>query len=114
VLGDDHPYTLTSATGLAAILNELGELQAARDLDEDTLASFRRVLGDDHPETLTLAHNLAIRLAMLGELQAALELGEDTLVRFRRVLGDDHPNTLASQKIAEALRELDRLVEGRE
>ena len=32
----------------------LGEYQAARDLDEDTLARRRRVLGEDHPDTLTL------------------------------------------------------------
>lgn len=36
VLGDDHPNTLTSAANLAADLKNLGEHQAARELDEDT------------------------------------------------------------------------------
>ena len=65
--------------------------QAARELDEDTLARSRRVLGEDHPSTLSSANNLAIDLRNLGEYQAARELDEDTLARHRRVLGEDHP-----------------------
>ena len=49
VLGDDHPDTLTSANNLANDLRALGDVQAARDLDQDTLDRRRRVLGDDHP-----------------------------------------------------------------
>ena len=71
-------------------------MQAARDLDQDTLDRNRRVLGDDHPDTLASAHNLAIDLRALGEVQAARDLDQDTLTRMRRVLGDDHPDTLAS------------------
>jgi hypothetical protein len=47
----------------------LGETQAARELDEDTLARYRRVLGEDHPDTLTSASNLAIDLRALGETE---------------------------------------------
>ena len=74
----------------------LGEDQAARELDEDTLARRRRVLGEDHPDTLASASNLAVDLRDLGEDQAARELDEDTLARRRRVLGEDHPDTLTS------------------
>jgi hypothetical protein len=77
-------------------LAELGELQAARELCEDTLARRRRVLGEDHPDTLNSANNLAVDLRGLGEYQAARELDEDTLARRRRVLGEDHPDTLNS------------------
>ncbi len=55
-----HPGTVTSASNLAAIVGHPGEHQAARELDEDTLARRRRVLGEDHPDTLTSAHGLAI------------------------------------------------------
>ena len=55
MLGNDHPSTLTSASNLASDLRMLGEHQAARELDEDTLARYRRILGDDHPDTLTSA-----------------------------------------------------------
>ena len=85
----------------------LGEHQAARDLDEDTLARRRRVLGEDHPDTLASASNLAADLANLGEHQAARDLDEDTLARRRRVLGEDHPDTLASaNNLAADLRAL--------
>ena len=90
------PSTLTSASNLAVDLRKLGEHQAARELDEDTLARRRRVLGEDHPDTLASANNLAGDLRDLGEHQAARELDEDTLARRRRVLGEDHPDTLTS------------------
>jgi hypothetical protein len=67
VRGDDHPDTLTAADNLAFDLGNLGEYQAARELDEDTVARCRRVLGDDHPDTLTAAGNLAADLRTLGE-----------------------------------------------
>jgi hypothetical protein len=66
VLGADHRDTLASANNLAIDLTNLGEHQAARDLDEDTLAR-RRILGDDHPDTLASANNLANDLRALGE-----------------------------------------------
>ena len=67
MLGEDHPDTLTSANNLAIDLRALGEYQAARELDQDTLARRRRVLGEDHPDTLPSAANLAIDLRALGE-----------------------------------------------
>ncbi len=49
--GQQPPEHLTSANGFALRLRALGEVQAAWELDEDTLARSRRVLGDDHPDT---------------------------------------------------------------
>ena len=42
-------------------------MQAARDLDQDTLDRRRRVLGEDHPGTLRSAANLAADLRALDE-----------------------------------------------
>jgi hypothetical protein len=67
VLGENHPDTLALAGNLATDLRMLGEYQAARELDEDTLARCRRVLGEDHPYTLEVAGNLAASLRALGE-----------------------------------------------
>ena len=67
MLGADHPQTLTSANNLAAVLRDFGEYQAASELDQDTLARYRRVLGEDHPSTLRSADNLAADLRALGE-----------------------------------------------
>jgi hypothetical protein len=45
----------------------MGEYQAARELDEDTLARRRRVLGGDHPDTLASAGNLTFHRAHWGK-----------------------------------------------
>src|SRR5439155_971111 len=74
----------------------LGNVPAARDLDQDTLDRRRRVLGDDHPDTLRSATQLATDLRELGEVQAARDLDQDTLDRKRQILGEDHPDTLIS------------------
>jgi Tetratricopeptide repeat len=59
--------TTASASNLAGDLHQLGEYQAARELDEDTLTRRRRVLGEDHPSTLNSARKLAADLRKLGE-----------------------------------------------
>ncbi len=56
---------------LAHDLRVLGDVQAARDLDHDTLDRRRRVLGHDHPDTLNSAANLATDLRALGETDEA-------------------------------------------
>jgi Tetratricopeptide repeat len=58
---------MASAANLATDLRKLGEVQAARDLDHDTLDRRRRVLGHDHPDTLASAASLATDLRELGE-----------------------------------------------
>jgi hypothetical protein len=113
--GENHPDTLASATNLASDLRAVGEVVAARELNEDTLARFRRVLGADHPDTLLSASNLAADLHVLGEVVAARALNEDTLARQRRVLGEDHPDTLASaNNLAVDLQVLGEMVAARE
>jgi Tetratricopeptide repeat len=74
VLGDDHPDTLTSRNSIATYLRNLDEVQAARELDEDTSARRRQVPGDDHLNTLTSQSNLAADLERLGDYEAAAAL----------------------------------------
>jgi hypothetical protein len=62
-----------SGVSLAHDLRVLGDVQAARDLDHDTLDRRRRVLGHDHPDTLRSASHLAIDLRALGETDEAHE-----------------------------------------
>lgn len=87
MLGEEHPHTLLSATNLAGNLRALGQDEAARRLNEDTLARSRRVLGENHPDTLTSATNLAADLRALGQHDAANQLDEDTETR-RRAAGN--------------------------
>ena len=42
LLGEDRPYTLATANNLADSLRAVGEDQAARELDADTLARGQR------------------------------------------------------------------------
>jgi hypothetical protein len=93
-LGEDDEHTLDAAFTLSVGLRSIGNLRAARQVNEDTLVRRRRVLGEDHPDTLTSGNNLANDLHELGDYRAARDLHQDTLVRRRRVLGEDHPDTL--------------------
>jgi Tetratricopeptide repeat len=89
VLGDDHPDILASANNLADDLRQLGQHEAARQLDEDTLTRYRRVLGDDHPDTLASASNLAMNLRRLVQHEATRLLEGDTQRRRRHGPGTD-------------------------
>ena len=59
---EDHRDTLGSACTLAAELAEMGEYQAAKQLDEDTLDRRRHVLGDGHLDT-RISANFALILS---------------------------------------------------
>jgi hypothetical protein len=48
-MGSEHPATLRAATGLAVRLWEVGRVEEAVVLGEETLEVQRRVLGEDHP-----------------------------------------------------------------
>jgi hypothetical protein len=51
VLGPDHPDTARGLNNLASLLQDQGELDAARPLYERSLAIYERVLAPDHPDT---------------------------------------------------------------
>ena len=65
--GDRHPFTLAAGINYASDLAACGELGAAIQLGQETLAKCRVSLGDDHPDTLMAAANLAIDEAAVGE-----------------------------------------------
>jgi len=92
-LGDDDLHTLRMANSIGSSLEEMGDNEAARQINEDNLVRRRRALGDDHRDTLVSATNLAIQLRALGDASSARALDEDTLARRRRMLGEDHRDT---------------------
>jgi len=67
---------VTFHNNLAAVLQYLGELAAARQLLEQALASALRTYGEDHPDVATFRNNLARVLHNLSELPAARQLLE--------------------------------------
>ncbi|MFF4525377.1 tetratricopeptide repeat protein [Streptomyces bluensis] len=97
LLGNTHPYTLTSRNNLAAAFESAGNLERAIPLFEATLAQREQVLGDTHPHTLTSRNSLAGAYESAGDLGRAIPLYEATLAQSERVLGDTHPHTLTSR-----------------
>ena len=78
-------------------LGQAGELYAALDLAEATLADSERVLGPEHPETVTGLINLAAIYGGFGRYGEAEALNRRALARrAKRVLGPEHPDTLTS------------------
>jgi hypothetical protein len=96
VLGEEHPYTLTSMNNLAATLRAQGDLLGARKIHEQELNVCRRVLGEEHPDTLISMSNMAFVLWSEGDLQGARKIEEQVLDARRRMLGEQHPDTVAS------------------
>jgi hypothetical protein len=94
VYGADHPYVHACAGNLAVMHRLRGAADAARELNQSSLAALDVRLGHGHNYPLTVAANLASDFAALGDAAAARDLGEDTLTRLRSVLGEDHPVTL--------------------
>ncbi len=74
LLGPDHPDTLTSRSILAVAYLEVGRLNEAIALHEQTLADVERLLGPDHPDTLTRRSNLALAYQAVGRQDEAAAL----------------------------------------
>ncbi|MGI5397891.1 tetratricopeptide repeat protein [Streptomyces sp. CA-135486] len=55
VLSEDDPVILATASNLAIWLANVGRVEEALALGEDTLGRRRRVLGEEHPDTLRTA-----------------------------------------------------------
>ncbi len=81
---------------LAQAQFDAGDLEGARRVQEEVLATSRQWLGPSHPETLTGMNNLAMTLYAQGDLQSARQLQEEVLAIRRRLLGEEHPETIES------------------
>ncbi|GAA2743141.1 FxSxx-COOH system tetratricopeptide repeat protein [Kitasatospora cinereorecta] len=107
LLGEHNPYTLMTASSLAADLRYLNRFQEALAMDLDTYDQFIELFGEDDPRTLSVANNLAIDHRLVGNSDAARDLDQDTLERRAAVLGPLHPYTLSSKScLARDLREM--------
>ena len=100
MLGPDHITSLNAANLLTFVIDQVGEVEPARTLGQDTLERCRRALGPDHLFTLWAAAALTGALVLLGEAEPARTLSEDTLRHCRRTFGPDHPITLHLAEVA--------------
>ncbi len=73
-----------AARNYAIALSQTGELELARQLEEDCLARAERLLPADHPGLIKLRENLAATLIELGDMPRAHELLLAALAPFER------------------------------
>jgi tetratricopeptide (TPR) repeat protein len=97
MLGEEHPSTLATSSGLAESLLNQGKHAQAERIYRKVLGVQRRVLGMEHPGTLASASSLASVLlhgdAGLAEAERILR---EVLGVQRRVLGEEDLSTMAS------------------
>ena len=96
VLGEEHPFTLTSMANLASTYANQGRWKEAEELEVGVMKTRERVLGEEHPSTLTSMANLASTYANQGRWKEAEELEVGVMKTRERVLGEEHPSTLTS------------------
>ncbi|HEY6792053.1 MAG TPA: FxSxx-COOH system tetratricopeptide repeat protein [Trebonia sp.] len=99
LLGEQHPHTLQTRSGLAADLRALGDYKAALELDLQTYRWWSETsgFGEEYPGTLSAAHNLALSYLLNGDSRLALGHDRVTLERRTAVFGNRHPRTLNSE-----------------
>lgn len=95
-LGPEHPDTAASLDHLAVLLQERGDLAAARPLHERALAICDKVLGPEHLDTARCLNHLARLYKTQGSLPTAWLLYRRVQVICERVLGPEHPDTATS------------------
>ncbi|MET9669074.1 FxSxx-COOH system tetratricopeptide repeat protein [Streptomyces sp. NPDC006475] len=109
VLGESHPHTYMTTSGLAMDLGTLGQYGRAMELATEAHEGFSQIFHESHPRTLAAANNLALNLRMVGQYARAREIDQDVFDRRTEVLGPEHPYTLSSaMNLARDLREIGR------
>ena len=77
---------------LGSVLQDLGDLPAARAAFERALAINERTFGPDHPNVAICVNNLGFVLQAQGDLPAARAAFERALAIDERTFGPDHPH----------------------
>ena len=94
ILGENHPKTLASMSGLASVFERSGKYAEAEPLLTRVIEAQRRVLGKEHQQTLESMTVLALIYYRQGKYAMAETVGSETLEAQRKVLGAEHPSTL--------------------
>ncbi|MFY9974177.1 MAG: tetratricopeptide repeat protein, partial [Chromatiaceae bacterium] len=97
VLGEEHPWTLTSINNLASLYQAQGHYGDAEPLYRRVLAASGPILGNDHPRTLASVNNLAVLYQAQNYFGEAEPLFRRALAASERVFGETHPDTVAVQ-----------------
>jgi tetratricopeptide (TPR) repeat protein len=98
-LGPDHEFTLIANRHYADALRQVGEIDEARRIDEETLKRLRESpeFGVEHEHTLYIANSVGVDLRISGEYRKALDHDAENLKRHRRVYGEEDQHTLRTK-----------------
>jgi hypothetical protein len=95
-LGDEHPDTLASMSGVAFLYMLQGRYTKAESLCIRTFETRRRVLGEERPDTLNSMNNLALLYRNESKYAEAEPIYLKLLQIQARTLGQEHPKRLGS------------------
>lgn len=120
VLGNQHPQTLLGLNNLGSFYLRQGRFSEAELLLQEALQLSRENFGEQHPNVAMAMMNIAGLRQQQSHYSEAEPLYQQALLLSRKIYGDHHPITLVAQleraintanlgRIAEALRELQRI-----
>jgi tetratricopeptide (TPR) repeat protein len=78
--------------------DEMGQYEAAREMNQSALEARKKVLGREHPDTLTSVYCLANLLAKQHMFKESLNLYNRAYDGYSIVLGEHHPTTRACRQ----------------
>jgi tetratricopeptide (TPR) repeat protein len=110
-----HPNIASSQSNLALLLQDLEQLEEARDLLRQALASDEETFEAGHPSIARTQANLAMVLKDLGSPEEAKDLLRHALQSNERNFEAGHPSIAISQSnLAMVLKDLRQLEEARD
>jgi non-specific serine/threonine protein kinase/serine/threonine-protein kinase len=92
--GDQPAVDAALRQTLADLYTTLGRYDEALPLQEQALATRRRLLGNEHVDTLISINNTALLLNAQGKMEEAEAHYREALDKYRRLHGEEHVETL--------------------
>ncbi|RKZ91003.1 MAG: hypothetical protein DRR19_08480, partial [Candidatus Parabeggiatoa sp. nov. 1] len=112
LLGEKHPETVESLSGLGSTYLQLGQLDEALPLLEKAYRSRLGLFGEKHPKTFESLNNLSVIYQQLGRFSEALTLQEKAYRLVQEGFGQKPLYTLISlNQLAFLYQEIGRLDE---
>ncbi len=98
-----HPNIAIRQQNLALVLKDLGDLEGAKELLQQALATDQQNYEPEHPKIATAQSNLALVLKALGDLEGAKDLSQQAFDAFLNKFGPQHPNTKIAKEILDSI-----------
>ena len=102
--GPNHPNIASCVNNMGLVLQDMGDLQGAKEFYEQALRIDKKEYGPNHPNMATLLNNLGLVLQKMEDLLGAQEHIGRALEIFRQSLGEEHPKTVAVRENLASLK----------